>query len=56
MNILPSCIYVYHVYAWYLRRPEEEVRPLENGFAYGCELLCSFWQLNPGLLQDQGMF
>lgn len=37
MSVLLAGIYVYHVSAWYLWMPEKDVRPLETGFAYGCD-------------------
>lgn len=32
---------------------QKGVRVPEAGLIGGCELPCAFWELNPGLLQDQ---
>ena len=34
-------------------RPEEGFGSPENGVTDGCKLLCGFWELNPGPLQEQ---
>lgn len=47
MSVLPSCMYVYHVHVWYLRKSLE-------GISY--ELLCGCWELNPDPPQEQQVF
>lgn len=44
MSVSSSCMYVYHVHAWYLRKSLE-------GISY--EVPCGCWGLNPGPLQEQ---
>ena len=38
MGVLPACMYMYHMCAWYLRRPEEGVRVPGIGVTDGFEL------------------
>ena len=44
INVLPACIYVYHMYAWYPWRSEESIRSLGTGVMNGCEPSC-MWVL-----------
>lgn len=49
MNLLPSCMCVYHTYGV----SEESIRLPGPGVTVNWEPLCIFWQLNPGLLPEQ---
>lgn len=44
------CMYVYHMCAWYLRKPEEGVGSLGTGVTGSFEPPCCCWELNPGPL------
>lgn len=39
LGMLSACLSLYHVYAWYLVRPEEDNRSSGNRFSCGYELL-----------------
>ena len=57
MSVLSGCMYVHHMCAWCLRRPEEGVGSPGTGAMDGCELPCGCWELNRGPLQEQqGLF
>lgn len=53
MSILPACMHVHHVHAWYLQRSEEGIGSPRTRVTDGCEPLSEFKKLNPGSLQDQ---
>lgn len=38
VNVLPTCVYVFRVCAWWSQRPEEGTGPLGAGVTDGCEL------------------
>lgn len=38
MSALPTCVSLYHVYAWHFWRPEEGVRSSVIGITDSCEL------------------
>lgn len=40
MGVLPSCMCVYHLRAWYLQRSEEEIGPFGTGVTEGCKQPC----------------
>lgn len=46
--ILPACMYVNHVYAWWPQRSGEGVGSPGTGVTGGFKLLCGCWDLNPG--------
>ena len=46
--VLPTGMSVYHVHAWYPRRPEEAVLSLGNGLANNCELSYISWETKSG--------
>lgn len=55
-NVLPSGMYVHHVFAWCLKRPKESVRSPGNRVADDCH--ChhhGYWESNPGPLKKQSM-
>lgn len=35
-----------------LKKPEEDVKSLELELTDGCKVLCGYWDLNPGLLEE----
>lgn len=43
-GVMPMYISVYHMCAWSLRRPEEDVRSPGTGAICGCEPLYGFWE------------
>ena len=53
MIVLPTCMSMYYVCAWYLWRPEEDVGSPETGITNGFESPCECWELNLGPLQEQ---
>ena len=50
---LPACMYVYHVCAWCLWRPEEGIRSPGTGVTDGCEPPYGYWESNLGPLEEQ---
>ena len=40
MCVLSACMYVYYVWVWCLRRPEEDIRSLETGVWVVVNHLC----------------
>lgn len=44
---LPVCLYVYHVYTWYLWRSEEGFRVPGTRVTVGCELKYGHREPNP---------
>lgn len=52
MSVLPAGMYVQHVPAQCLPRPERIVRPSGNGAIDGCELSRGFRDSNPGPLKE----
>lgn len=54
MGVLPACQSVHHVCTWYPQKPEEGIVSLELELQ-SCELLCGFWGLNPGALEEPSM-
>lgn len=36
VNVLPSCLYVYHVCTWFAQRPTRDIRSLTTGVIHGC--------------------
>ena len=50
---LSACIYVHHVNACCLWRPEESIRSPGTGVKDGYELPCGCWESNLGPLQGQ---
>jgi hypothetical protein len=57
MNVLPSCIYVCSVSMCVQcpQRSEEDVRSPGTGMADDCDPPCVYWELNPGLLQEEAL-
>lgn len=53
VRVLLACLYVHHVYACCLQRPEQGIRSLGSGVKDGCELSCKCWELNAGPLGGQ---
>lgn len=52
MGVWPANISVYHLFFWYLQRPEEGIRFLEIAFADNCKPPCEFWDSNVGPLEE----
>lgn len=52
MTVLLAFVYVHHMQAYFLRRPEEGIRSPGTGVVNGCDLSCGFWELNVGPLQE----
>lgn len=48
---LPVCMYVFHVHAWYPKRPEEGIGSSRIDLIDGYGSLCGYWELNSGSLQ-----
>ena len=53
MDALPSCMYICHIWTWYLWRPEEDVRFPEIGITYVFKLPCGGWKSSPGPLDKK---
>jgi hypothetical protein len=43
---------VYHLQSWCPQKPEEGIRFPGFGVTDGCELLCGFWELNLGAVEE----
>jgi hypothetical protein len=55
--VVPTCIYVYHMYAWCLQKSKKSIRsPGTTGVTDVCELLHGYWRSNIGPLQKQQVF
>lgn len=50
---LPTCMYMHHLCACSLRRPEEVIRSPGSGATKVCDLPCGCLELNLGSLQQQ---
>lgn len=48
-----SIVFVHHLHAWCLQRPEVGVRSSGSGVTGGCEPSRGCWELNPGPLKKQ---
>lgn len=48
MSALPSCMYVYYMYAWCPWKTEEDIRSPGTGVTDGCKPPCRFWGTEPG--------
>jgi hypothetical protein len=44
---------VYLLYTWNLKSPENGIGSPETRIIDSCELPCGYWELNPGLLEEQ---
>lgn len=53
MNVLPACMPVCHVYAWFPWRPEEDNELPGTGDSDVCELICECSELNRGPLEEK---
>lgn len=51
MIVLPACMHVYHVCAWYLQRPEEGVRSPGTEVIDSCKPPCGCWELSLGVVR-----
>ena len=49
MSILPACMSVHRVHAWYPWNSEEDTRSLGTGVINSWELPCECWELNMAL-------
>jgi hypothetical protein len=56
-GVLPACMSVHHIHAWWLQRPEEKsIDSSGTGVADSWEASCGSWDLNSDhLLQEQEM-
>lgn len=44
MDVLSTCMSVYHLHALYPQRPKEAIRAPETGIIYGYEIPCGYWE------------
>ena len=56
MSTLPKFMYVYSVCVRCLWRTEKDIGAPGTGIIDDCELLCGFWELNPGPLYEHPVF
>lgn len=49
MMVSSTCLFVYHVYIWYMWRSVEGVRFPGIGIMDGCEALYWYWELKPAI-------
>lgn len=54
VGVLPTCVLVYHVYAWCSQRSAKGIGSPRTKVTGGYEPLQG-WKVNPGLLQEQKM-
>lgn len=52
MNVLLACVYVHHMHAYFLRRPEEGIKFPRTGVMNGYHPSYGFWELDVGPLQE----
>ena len=45
LSVLPACVYVYHVSAWYLQKSEEGIKSPGTGVTDSCKP-CGCWEPN----------
>ena len=50
---LPACMFVHHLHAWCVYRPERGNWIPGTGVLDDCETPCGYWELNPGSLEQQ---
>jgi hypothetical protein len=55
VTVLPTYMYVYHVYTWCLWKSKEIVRSLTR-VTNDCEPACGCWEPNPDPLWEQQLF
>lgn len=53
MSVLPSCIYIYHVLYWCLRRSKEGVESPRTEITDSIELTCGCWEWKLSPLEKQ---
>lgn len=53
ISVLPPCVYVYHVCAWYLQRSEEDIKSPGTEVMVSWEVPHGFWEPNLRPLQEQ---
>lgn len=53
VGILPACVFVHHMCAWNLQRPEEGTRSPGAGIKESGELAYGYWELNLDPLEEQ---
>ena len=53
LEILSACIFVCHMYDWFLLRSDEGIRCPGTGLRGGCVPPYDCWELKLGPLQDQ---
>lgn len=51
MNVLSACMSVHHVHIWCPRTSKEVIKSLRTGANDCCEVLCGYWDPNPGPLE-----
>ena len=54
MDIFNACIFVYHVYSWYLLKLKEVAG--SSGTQNNCESQCGYWKVNFGPQEEQQVF
>jgi|UPI0000F51322 hypothetical protein len=52
MNVLPASVSVEHAHDWCPWNPEKNIGSFGTGVVDGCDLLCGFWDLNLGPLEE----
>lgn len=53
MSVLPTCVFVYHMFAWFLWRPEVNTGSPAVGVTRACDPLCGILRAKLGPLQGQ---
>lgn len=53
MNVLSTCVSIYHRHAWCLWKTKEGIRSPGAGVTEGCEPPCGCWEQNLGLLESK---
>lgn len=56
VGVLLVCMYVHHMCAWSLKRPEEGLRSPGTVLQDDCKPPCRCWKLNLGTLEEQQVF
>jgi hypothetical protein len=52
MIVLPACMSVPYVCAWYLQMQEKAIRSPRSGVTVSCKVPCRCWKVNPGPLEQ----
>lgn len=52
-GVLPTCIFVYYICIWFLKRPEDGIESPAIGITGHCEPPCEFWESILCSLEEQ---